>query len=240
MLGAAALLAPIHIQGKLVRREIPLLLLITVVAMVISLDGLFDGRPPIIGRSDGTILVLLFLIFLYVNALDFVQSRHKDALMADIEQTSLVVADSGSRFHWLMIGGGIVLLYFGGDLTVRGALTLASSFDISPTIVGLFIVAAGTSLPEFVTSIIAVLRGELDLALGNVVGSNLFNTLVVLPTSSLITPIPVPDGGVVDLAVSLGLVAVLIPAFLFGKARLGRRAGFALVLFYAAYVVFRI
>ncbi len=240
VLGAAALLAPIKIQGKLVRREIPLLLLITTVAMVISLDGVFDGRPPIIGRSDSTILVLLFLIFLYVNVLDFIQTRHKDALLTDMESSPLVATDSAGRFHWLMALAGIVLLYFGGDMTVKNALVLAQLFEVSPTVIGLFVVAIGTSLPEFVTSIVAVMRGELDLALGNVVGSNLFNTLVVLPMSGLIVPIPVPVGGATDLAVSLGLVAVLIPAFLLGKARLGRMAGLALVTFYAAYVFFRI
>jgi len=95
-------------------------------------------------------------------------------------------------------------------------------------------------MPELVTSIIAALRHESDLALGNVVGSNLFNTLVVMPVTALVAPVKVPAGGITDLMLSLSLAVALIPVFFFGEARLGRRAGGFLLLVYAGYAVARI
>lgn len=125
-------------------------------------------------------------------------------------------------------------------MTVRSGVAIAASLDVPSTIVGLFLVAVGTSMPELVTSIVAATRGESDLALGNVVGSNIFNSLIVLPTSSLISQIPVPQGGVGDLVLSLFLTAILIPIFIFGDARLGRGTGVFLLLVYFAYAVIRI
>ena len=101
-------------------------------------------------------------------------------------------------------------------------------------------IAIGTSLPELVTSIIAALRKESDLALGNIVGSNLFNSLIVLPITSMIAPVGVPKGGVTDLLVSLGLAAFIVSMFFFGQARLGRVAGAFLRITYVAYAVIRL
>jgi cation:H+ antiporter len=138
-----------------------------------------------------------------------------------------------------MLAGG-ALLFVGGELTVRSATTLAAGFDVSPTIIGLFVVAIGTSLPELVTSVVAALKKESDLALGNVIGSNLFNTLFVLPTSGLISKISIPEGGVLDLGMSWILAAILIPLFFIGKAQLGRLPGAILLLVYAGYAFFRV
>jgi cation:H+ antiporter len=106
--------------------------------------------------------------------------------------------------------------------------------------VGLYVVAIGTSLPELVTSIVAAIRKESDLALGNIIGSNLVNSLVVLPASALIAPITIPMGGVADLVMSWALAAFLLPMFFLGRARLGRVAGCALLLAYVAYAFWRI
>ena len=117
---------------------------------------------------------------------------------------------------------------------------MAQLFGVSPTIIGLFVVAIGTSMPELVTSITAALRRESDLALGNVIGSNIFNSLLVLPISSLISHIPIPDGGLGDLMVSWAFTAVLIPIFFIGRAILGRVEGVLFLLAYCAYAVYRI
>ena len=240
VLGAAVLIAPIKIRGQLVRREVPLLLLATTVITVMALDGPLEGLPAMIGRSEAIILLSLFCIFVYINVLDFVETRESDQLIADIAHNPLIETDPHSKFRWVYVVGGMALLFFGGDMTVRSGVAIAASLDVPSTIVGLFLVAVGTSMPELVTSIVAATRGESDLALGNVVGSNIFNSLIVLPTSSLISQIPVPQGGVGDLVLSLFLTAILIPIFIFGDARLGRGTGVFLLLVYFAYAVIRI
>ena len=240
VLGAAVLIAPIKIRGQLVRREVPLLLLATTVITVMALDGPLEGLPAMIGRSEAIILLSLFCIFVYINVLDFVETRESDQLIADIAHNPLIETDPHSKFRWVYVVGGMALLFFGGDMTVRNGVAIAASLGVPSTIVGLFLVAVGTSMPELVTSIVAATRGESDLALGNVVGSNIFNSLIVLPTSSFISQIPVPQGGIGDLVLSLFLTAILIPIFIFGDARLGRATGVFLLLVYFAYAVIRI
>lgn len=240
ILGIAALVAPLTIQGQIVRREAPLLLLATTIMAVMVLDKPLDGLPGIIGRSESVVLLLLFCIFIYINALDIVQVRRSDALMIDIEDNPLVRSRADGRWAWLFIAAGLVLLFVGGEVAVSNGVSLAGALGVSPNIVGLVLVAVGTSMPELVTSVIAAARGESDLALGNVVGSNIFNSLVVLPVSGMIRPIPLPAGGVSDLLISWTLVAVLIPIFYVGKARLDRRTGAILVGAYIAYLAFRL
>jgi len=240
VLGAAALMMPITIQGGLVKRELPFLLLATVIMVVMALDGLLEGRPSIIGRSEAIVLVLLFGVIVYTNVLEMHRQMHDDALFDEVYDYLLIAEESGSRWKWPMALGGIAMLFVGGHYTVEGATGVALRLGIAPTAIGLFVIAIGTSLPELVTSIIAAMRNESDLALGNVVGSNLFNSLVVLPVTSMIEPIPVPKGGVVDLVVSLALAGFIVAAFFLGRARLGRVAGVFLLLVYAAYATTRL
>lgn len=240
VLGTAILIAPIRIQGQLVRREVPLLLLATTVITVMALDQMLEGQPAMIGRSEGIILVSLFCIFAYINVLDFVETRASDQLIADIAHSPFIETDPHSRFRWLFVISGIVLLFVGGELTVRHGVSIADSLGVSQAIIGLFLIAVGTSMPELVTSIVAATRGESDLALGNVVGSNIFNSLIVLPASSIISQIPVPQGGIGDLLLSLFLTAILIPIFVFGDARLGRTEGVFLLVLYFGYAAIRI
>ena len=240
VLGAAALITPISIQGQLVRREVPLLLLATTVITLMALDGPLEGRPAIIGRSEALVLLSLFFIFLYINVLDFVDARRSDKLIADIEHHQRIAIDPHSRYRWVFVAGGMALLFAGGEITVRSGVTLAMCLGISATVVGLFLVAVGTSMPELVTSIVAARRGESDLALGNVVGSNIFNSLVVLPASGVISQIPVPRGGIGDLVVSWGLAALLIPIFILLQGRLSRKTGAFLLLTYLSYAFLRI
>lgn len=240
VLGAAAIMSPIAIQGALVRRELPLLLLVTTMITVMALDGPLEGKPGVLSRTDAIALMLMFCLFIYITALDLIRLRREDSLLADIEESPFVIKPSKSRSRWLVVVAGFVLLFVGGELTVRNGIAFANHIGISTTIVGLFVVAVGTSMPELVTSIIAAMRGESDLALGNIIGSNIFNSLMVLPVSGVITQIPVPHGGVSDLLWSWVFAAALIPIFFFGKAYLGRISGFAFLLAYFVYAVLRI
>ncbi|MEM6513421.1 MAG: calcium/sodium antiporter [Pseudomonadota bacterium] len=239
VLGAAAIISPIAIQGDVVRRELPLLLLATTMITVMALDGPLENRPAGIGRTDAIVLMLVFGIFIYITALDLMRIHRKDRLIDDIVESAIVVPKSQGRLRWAMVVAGFVLLLFGGEATVRNGVSFAEQIGISTTVVGLFVVAVGTSMPELVTSIIAAVRKESDLALGNVIGSNIFNSLMVLPASGAIAQIPVPDGGVGDLALSWLLAAALIPIFFYGKAYLGRVSGGVFLSIYLGYAVYR-
>jgi cation:H+ antiporter len=240
VLGAAALMAPIAIQSALIKRELPLLLLGTTILTVMALDGVIEGHAPVISRSDSIVLLLLFGVFIYLNILDFYRPKAADPLFDEVSDYPLIGADQPSTWRWVMVVGGLILLFAGGHFTVDGAIGIAESLGVTTTAIGLFVVAIGTSLPELVTSVIAAMRKESDLALGNVIGSNLFNSLVVLPASGLVASVPVPRGGVVDLLVSLGLAAFLLPVFFLRNATLGRAAGLLLLVVYVAYAVARL
>jgi cation:H+ antiporter len=240
VLGAAAMLQTIEIEGSVIRREVPLLLLVTTIMTVMAMDTVLEGGTARIGVSDAVVLLLLFTLFIYITVQDVVLSKKNDALLMEIEDSPLVVTESVSRYHWAFVIAGFVLLFVGGEMTVRYSVTFAATLGVSTTLVGLFIVAIGTSLPELITSVIAAWRKESDLALGNILGSNVFNSLIVLPASALAGTVTIPKGGVQDLAVSWLFAAALIPIFLIGRARLGRTSGIMLLIAYAAYAFIRI
>lgn len=240
VLGAAAVMAPLTMQSRLVRREILLLLLATSAMTVMALDGPIEGAPSVIGRSDAIVLLLLFGVFIYHSAGDIAAARRPDALIGDIESGALEESGRQGRFGWTMAAAGVLSLLAGGEMAVRGGVGVAGHLGISASIVGLFMLAVGTSMPELVTSAIAAARREPDLAVGNVVGSNLFNSLMVLPATSLTHPVAVPRGGVGDLVISWILAAALIPLFAFGRAHMGRTSGCLLLAVYAVYVLARV
>jgi cation:H+ antiporter len=240
VLGVSALIAPIALQGEVVRREVPYLLLATTMITVMALDGFLEGLTPAIGRSDAIVMLLMFCIFLYITTVDFIRGKQSDQILLDIEDSPIINSAPKGRMSWIFLLAGFGLLFVGGEFTVRGGSALAELFGVSPAIIGLFVVAIGTSLPELVTSIIAALRRESDLALGNIIGSNIFNSLLVLPVSSLISHIPIPEGGVGDLVFSWVLTAVLIPIFFIGRGILGRIEGVLFLAAYCAYAAYRI
>lgn len=240
VLGAAGILQSIEIHGSVIRREVPLLLLVTTIMTVMALDTVLESGTARIGISDAIVLLLLFTLFIYITVQDVFLLRKDDPLLTEIEENPLVVTEPVSRFLWAYIIAGFALLFVGGEMTVRSSVTFAVELGISTTLVGLFIVAIGTSLPELITSVIAAWRKESDLALGNILGSNFFNSLIVLPASALAGTVAIPRGGVQDLVVSWLFAAALIPIFLIGRARLGRTSGIMLLAAYAVYAVMRV
>jgi len=242
VLATAAIFRPLTIEGQIVRRELPLLLLGTTILLIMALDRPLSGLDPVLTRSDGLILLLIFSIFVYMTISDFLFQKRQDRLMENILEMEEMLPKPMARgvmVNWMFVLAGIIALTAGGQLTIIHGAELAEIMGVEQVIIGMVVVAIGTSMPEFVTSIIAALNKESDLCVGNVVGSNIFNGLVVLPIAALVRPLPIPDGGLLDVAMSLVFAAVIILVFFFGKAHMNRKVGAALLLGYLAYMIMR-
>ena len=238
VLGSAAIITPMSLQGKIIRRELPLLLLGTTVLLSMTLDPLLRGERSFIDRSYGLIMLLLFGIFIYLTVADFMRQDH-DPLVATIDGLN-IVSHAEKRTNWLLVFGGVIGLAIGLQLTIVHGSDLAESLGVPPVIVGMLVIAVGTSLPELITSVFAAMKGEADLCVGNVIGSNIFNCLFVLPISALVNPLMVPEGGGLDILVSLIFAFFLIPIFIFGRGIMNRQFGILLVIAYLAYMAFRV
>lgn len=231
VLGFAALITPITLEGQVIRREVPLLMLATTILLVMTLDPYIRGFSAILDRSDGLVLFLLFGIFVYIMINDVIRQQ-RDPLLATVEGLSPKL-EKNTLADWAFTIGGVIGLAIGGQLTIDNGVKLAEMFNIAPELVGMMVIAIGTSMPELVTSIIAAMRKEADLCVGNVVGSNIFNSLFVLPISAMVQPLRIPDGGVYDIIASLAFAAILIPIFIMRNRMMSRTVG---CLFLACYV----
>ena len=227
VLGIAAIMSPIYLQGRIIRREVPFLLLITAILLVMVWDQQLSGTLALLDRGDAIILFLLFTVFVYFMVRDFI-TEEDDPLLVEGETFSSSGA-SNTLLNIVLVIAGFVLLVVGGEMTIENGVEVAQLMGVSEVVIGMFVLAVGTSLPELVTSAIAAYKKETDLALGNIVGSNIFNSLVVLPAAAIIRPLPIPKGGDWDLAVGGLFVLVMIPLFLFSNAKLGRLAGVGLL-----------
>ena len=222
VVGACGVIAPMAIEKKILNGDF---LLSIVISAVLAVMLLIDSR---VGRIEGIILLALFVYFLLKTVRSALANRVSAA----------EAFESLSPFRSIVyILGGITAIVLGGDFVVDSASEIAASFGLSQTLIGLTIVAMGTSLPELVTSIVASRKGENGLALGNVVGSNLFNILMVLAASAAISPIQVTILSAFDalfLVVSSGIVYFL------GKSEyeISRREGTVMLVMYAAYMVY--
>jgi cation:H+ antiporter len=238
VLGTAAIITPMAIQGQIIKRELPLLLLATTVLLVMILDAQLSGFHAILDRSDGIILLMLFGVFMYITIIDLLRGN-EDPFIATVDQHSPKI-DSTHSINWVFVGAGAFCLTLGGQLTIDNGVVMAERLQIAPDIIGLVVIAVGTSLPELVTSIIAAMRREADLCVGNVIGSNIFNTLLVLPVSALVYPLSIPENGVFDIIAMIVLGIVLIPIFFVGNAIMGRVLGVFFVLSYLGYMTTRV
>ncbi len=222
ILGSTALFYPLVTNWSFLRREVPWLLGVTVLALPL----LYDGR---IGRLEGVLLLVVLGAFL------FAAFRSGGAPGAEVPDDDPARTPAWRSGVWVAVG--VVVLAVGAQALVAGATTLALAWGVPARVVGLTLVAVGTSLPELASSLVAALKKQTDIILGNVVGSNLFNLLAVLGTASLVHPIVVDPVGVrVDLWVMLGFSVAVVPLLLRGR-RLGRRGGAVLFVAYVVYVV---
>ena len=240
LLGATALVAPIAVQGAIVTREIPMMVLAGLSALALGLDGaLSGGELDRFSRGDGAMLLLLFGVFLYYTLAEVFRRRGGDPLLEGAEQVPPVPEQARLPRALVQILLGLVGLVVGGHLLIGSARTLALAAGVPEVVVGLTVVAVGTSMPELATSLIAARRGQADLALGNIVGSNIFNVLLILGTTATIRPVEVPPGGWVDLVVNALLAIALLPMAITHRRRITRGEGGFLVLVYAGYLVYQ-
>ncbi|MBO5153479.1 MAG: calcium/sodium antiporter [Eubacterium sp.] len=220
ILGVTALLAVLPLQRSTLFIEIPYMLLITVVMLVLGMCGMS------ISRVDGALLWGLFLV--YLGYLWWLTRRNKEQSETGEEMWSVAKC-----LLFLVIGGALIV--FGSDLTVDGACGLAAMAGISERVVGLTIVACGTSLPELVTSLVAAKKKHVDIAIGNIVGSNIFNILFVIGTAALITPIPFEQAFIADALIALAAGIVLWLGVV-RKQQLRRPCGVIMLAGYGVYL----
>ena len=234
VLGGTALMSGLNLNDQIIKRDIPLLLLASLATVIMILDPMLREQVSSLDLSDGLILLLLFCIFMYMTFKDLSESSG-----AEESITGSSFWDTKS-VNWSLVAVGAVGLAIGGELVITHGVALAAILGVSSTIIGIGLVAIGTSLPELVTSIIAALKKEADLCVGNIVGSNIFNLLLVLPITAIIYPIKTDASGALDIGVSLALTAFLVIIFLLNKGVMGKPLGALFLLGYFFYMSYRI
>ena len=233
VIGVCAILTPVAVQKDVVRRDLPFSVICALLLLVLGYMGSMS-----LGHVDGIILLLLYIAFL-----GFMIYTAMKARKAGNENSSEVVAEAEEikirsvPKSILFIVIGAVGIMIGGDVVVDSAVNIATSFGMSQTLVGLTIVALGTSLPELVTSVVAAKKKEVDMALGNAIGSNVANILMILGIASSISPIPFHMEDLIDICV-LVVFSLLIWLFAWTKKRIDKGEGLVMVVLYVIYVVY--
>ena len=230
--GLSAVICPLVMDKMLLRRDWPL----SIFAAVLLLVAIAPDH--VIARWEGAVLLVIFAVIL---------SRQIKAALNDRAQLAAAEAEAAEEaaemtkspvMIWVNIVLGLACIVLGGQLAVNGATGIARMFGLSETLIGLTIVAIGTSLPELVTSIVAARKGQNEIAMGNVIGSNLFNILLILGVSAVITPIPVQATSIIDCLVLIAISVVFyLPA---RKGKLGRLPGAVMAAMYVAYTAYLI
>ena len=235
ILGTTALITPLAVNSQILRLELPILILITALSAAL----IYDAE---ITRSDAVILLITFATYMIWTVWHDLKNK-SDSLAADVQQEFATQAKMSVKVAVLWIFIGLLLLIGSSQLLVWGAVEVARYFGVSDLIIGLTIVAVGTSLPEFASSVVAARKGEADLAVGNIVGSNLFNALAVVGIAGVISPMQVePEVFTRDMSVmTLVTVALLIFGYGISKKnarKITRFEGFLFLTSYIAYTLY--
>lgn len=229
IIGIVAIVKPIRICRSVMGEQLPWVLLTAAIVVATGLSPWLDGTPAVVSRVEGIILLLLLIMFM-----------RRTLLSARENPGSEAEGNARQRKVWLaclMNAGGLGALIFGGDIFVDGASAIASLMGVSDAVIGLTIVAAGTSLPELATSVVAARKGSSDMAVGNVIGSCVLNIVLILGTAATITPLSFGGVGPLDMAV-LGLSALLfwLTARYGGTRIITRLEGALLFAVYVGYI----
>lgn len=231
ILGITSIITPLAVQKSTVRYEIPFVIIISI---ILGLIGIFDNS---VGFIDGILLWLLFIA--YLTYLFIMTKKGKIQAEETIEEDN----NKKPKKVWQLILFGIIgiaLVVLGSNITVNAATEIATMFGMSERFIGLTIVALGTSLPELVTSVTAALKKNADIAVGNIVGSNIFNILFVIGTSALITPVSYQSQFFIDSIICVATAILLLLLVLNKDRKLKRWGGIVMLLCYAVYFVYLI
>jgi cation:H+ antiporter len=231
VLGATAMIYPLRVKKVAVWKEMQLSV-VAVIAVIVMINDAFFGanHENIITKTDGIILILFFVLFMY-----FMFSAYRSSGAENIEGTPIYKPAKAS----LMVFVGLLGLVLGGKWIVDGALLIASNFGVSEGFIGLTLLALGTSLPELATSFVAAYKKNVDLAVGNIIGSNIFNIFGVLGVSAIINPVRLDFSLNSDLMLLLIVTFMILSLVLFrDEHNINRKQGFLFLLIYALYLVF--
>jgi cation:H+ antiporter len=238
ILGVSALITPLVVNIQLIRQEVPIMVGISLLLLLLILDGNLSA-------IDGAMLFALmvaYTVFLVIQSRKETQAAN-DEYAAEVKPAAAGSWDSGLPVQLLLIAGGLALLVIGSQWLVEAAVVFAKSLGVSDVVIGLTIVAAGTSMPEVAASVMAAIKGERDIAVGNVVGSNTFNILGCLGISGMVsggTGLVVPEAVLnFDIWVMLAVALACIPVFMTGR-EIARWEGAVFLLYYVAYVTYLI
>lgn len=235
ILGLTAVILPLSVNPTIVTREIPMLILAMSVVLVLSIDGYLGAGPNRLVRGDGVVLLLLFGVFLYYTAMAL-RRPIDDPFVNEARRLGWRLRAKSMLLPVILILAGLAGLTVGGNLLVDSAVEIAKRFGLSPAIIGLTIISIGTTMPELTTSLLAVRRGEPDLAVGNIVGSNIFNILFVLGVASAISPIDVPAVGPIVILVAILLSCLLFVFVITHQRNIVRTEGGILLLVFVIYL----
>ena len=230
ILGITAMIIPLNVHSSILKRELPILLLVMVVALLLLMDGT-------LGRLDGALLLTgMAVMLIWMIRLGRTSQTSEDPMSAEFADEIPTTMSMGRAVFWLVVGG--LVLLGSSRLLVWGAVSIAEEMGVSDLVIGLTIVALGTSMPELAATVMSAIKNEHDIALGNVIGSNIFNLLVVLGLPGLINPATIDTEVLArDYPVMIGLtVALFVMAYGFrGPGRINRIEGTVLVLAFCAY-----
>ena len=242
VIGVCSILTPIMVQKATVVRDIPLSLVCALLLLVLGISGLGDKAGMTLGHADGIIFLVVFAGYIFTMVRSAMKARaagQKVEIEGVEECDNMKELSYGKSILFLIVGAAAIA--FGGDLTVDTASRIAIELGMSQTLVGLTIVSIGTSLPELVTSVVAARKNEVDMAVGNAVGSNIFNILMVLGISSAISPVALIRENIIDI-VLLMVFSVMVWIFAGTRKKIERKEGIIMVvvyLVYCAYIIAR-
>lgn len=242
VIGVCSILTPIMVQKATVVRDIPLSLGCALFLLVLGISGLGDKAGMTLGHADGIIFLIVFAGYIFTMVRSAMKARaagQKVEIEGVEECDNMKELSYGKSILFLIVGAAAIA--FGGDLTVDTASRIAIELGMSQTLVGLTIVSIGTSLPELVTSVVAARKNEVDMAVGNAVGSNIFNILMVLGISSAISPVALIRENIIDI-VLLMVFSVMVWIFAGTRKKIERKEGIIMVvvyLVYCAYIIAR-
>lgn len=243
ILGISAAIYPLAVKKGTVWKEIPFSFLAVLVLALMVNDALIDNSPfSGLTRIDGFVLISFFIIFLYY-AFGISKAEPADA---EIPEYSRGTIETKPRLHslsrsCLMVSGGLIGLVLGGKWIVDGAVAIATNFGVSEALLGLTVVAVGTSLPELATSAVAAYKKNVDIAVGNIVGSNIFNIFWILGVSAIIRPLPFSQTLMSDVLVTIAATLLLFATMFIGKRHiLEQWQGICFIVLYVGYVIYLI